>query len=779
MEYCTPGSGHPNGYTYGWVMNDEDYLYVAMDFTPDNTMDGEKDYAKVYIRTDSGIKEFKASASENKWGKPGFVYTDKVEYQHKVYEFKIPLQDIRGIDNNQLDVVFSAYGTASLYRSMPDLAYADDEYKYLLVFANSGYSQEQGIYGQFVNSDASIEGNSFKISEDVLNNYVGYADVDVAYDSNNQQFLVTWRLREMAYFTVSGDEEYNPDEVDEDSPERIVGQMIDLDGNPIGDNFTIASGYQLEDYISLAYNNFNDNFLIVWAEGRSDSLDIDIKGRTIGFDIDGNLVDSPVIDICISSGEHDKPAIIYSAIENKYLVVWQDYRGEDRDIYGRFVNSDGVLEEEFIICNYAEHQISPAVTYNEQEQNFLVTWSDERDSLSIDQSVYGRLVDLNGQLLGEEALIAFEENSYHEPVAVTYNNGSKKSLILYNENYNHVFAQKVSDNLALDGDKIEIGNIDQYCQNPAVASNPNNCNYVVACEYSSNYGIDILLQLIEDDCTQNDYGTFEFESASYYVDENMDTAYGRVNFIPDIVPTSLEENIATVSVDYTISDGTALYGEDYGGEITGTLNFEEGQTQVIIPIPIYEDEDNTEDTFYISLKNPVGGRINTSKDTSEIIIRDVDEKKSTIRFTQSSYSVNEGDSQAVISVEYIGNIEPTLFSETNEEATVISVVYSTISESTTGKATEGSDYEKSEGVLYFEPDGGTLEFIIQIKEDNSYEGNEKVKLLLSSPTGAELDQELYKAELIIKDNDLKDIGVIASIRLPPLVKLSILCNYFM
>jgi len=265
----------------------------------------------------------------------------------------------------------------------------------------------------------------------------------------------------MAYFTVSGDEEYNPDEVDEDSPERIVGQMIDLDGNPIGDNFTIASGYQLEDYISLAYNNFNDNFLIVWAEGRSDSLDIDIKGRTIGFDIDGNLVDSPVIDICISSGEHDKPAIIYSAIENKYLVVWQDYRGEDRDIYGRFVNSDGVLEEEFIICNYAEHQISPAVTYNEQEQNFLVTWSDERDSLSIDQSVYGRLVDLNGQLLGEEALIAFEENSYHEPVAVTYNNGSKKSLILYNENYNHVFAQKVSDNLALDGDKIEIGNIDQ------------------------------------------------------------------------------------------------------------------------------------------------------------------------------------------------------------------------------------------------------------------------------------------------------------------------------
>ena len=50
-EYSLSGSGHPSGYTYGWVSNDEKNLYVRIDFTPDNTMDGQKDYAKVYVKT--------------------------------------------------------------------------------------------------------------------------------------------------------------------------------------------------------------------------------------------------------------------------------------------------------------------------------------------------------------------------------------------------------------------------------------------------------------------------------------------------------------------------------------------------------------------------------------------------------------------------------------------------------------------------------------------------------------------------------------------------------
>jgi cysteine-rich repeat protein len=115
-EYSRSVTGHPSDYTYGWVWNDDKNLYVTMDFTPDNTMDGDKDYAKVYISTKSGTKEFKVSVPETRWGAPGFSYTNMVGYQHKVYEFKIPLAEIaeEGLrENDEIMVAFSAYGTAA------------------------------------------------------------------------------------------------------------------------------------------------------------------------------------------------------------------------------------------------------------------------------------------------------------------------------------------------------------------------------------------------------------------------------------------------------------------------------------------------------------------------------------------------------------------------------------------------------------------------------------------------------------------------------------------
>jgi len=116
QEYSVTGSGHPSGYTYGWARNDDKNLYVKMDFTPDDTMDGDKDYAKVYVKTEKGIKEFKVSVPETRWGNASFIYTDKVAYQHKVYDFAIPLKEIGITDANKADeltLAFAAYGTAS------------------------------------------------------------------------------------------------------------------------------------------------------------------------------------------------------------------------------------------------------------------------------------------------------------------------------------------------------------------------------------------------------------------------------------------------------------------------------------------------------------------------------------------------------------------------------------------------------------------------------------------------------------------------------------------
>jgi hypothetical protein len=110
-----PISGHPDGYTYGYLKNDDRYLYGTVDFTPDNTYDGTEDFAALVIRTPSGWKKFTVKVDKEDWGKPGFTYTNKVAYQHKVYEFRIPLERL-GISakrGDEVELKYVAYGTAA------------------------------------------------------------------------------------------------------------------------------------------------------------------------------------------------------------------------------------------------------------------------------------------------------------------------------------------------------------------------------------------------------------------------------------------------------------------------------------------------------------------------------------------------------------------------------------------------------------------------------------------------------------------------------------------
>ena len=114
--FCRPASGHPDGDTYGWVVNDAGHLYVAIDFVPDNTMDGGKDYAMVYVKSGNRLQRFKVSAIENSYGSPGFQYTSRAGYQHKVYEFVIPVAALgREIiaSGQPLELAFETYGTAA------------------------------------------------------------------------------------------------------------------------------------------------------------------------------------------------------------------------------------------------------------------------------------------------------------------------------------------------------------------------------------------------------------------------------------------------------------------------------------------------------------------------------------------------------------------------------------------------------------------------------------------------------------------------------------------
>jgi hypothetical protein len=107
--FWQPYSPHPDGYTFGWIHCDNDYLYAAVEVTGDNTADAG-DWGALYIVVDGRQKEFRISDDQT-WGVRGFQYTSAVLYEHRIYEFKIPLSEIDAVVGDEIQYIFGAYGT--------------------------------------------------------------------------------------------------------------------------------------------------------------------------------------------------------------------------------------------------------------------------------------------------------------------------------------------------------------------------------------------------------------------------------------------------------------------------------------------------------------------------------------------------------------------------------------------------------------------------------------------------------------------------------------------
>jgi hypothetical protein len=109
--FWQPYSPHPAGYTYGWIHCDNEFLYAAVEVTADNTPDAD-DWGALYIMVDGKLKEFRVSEDQT-WGVRGFQYTSSVPYEHRVYEFKIPLSAIKAAVGSEIHYIFGAYGTVA------------------------------------------------------------------------------------------------------------------------------------------------------------------------------------------------------------------------------------------------------------------------------------------------------------------------------------------------------------------------------------------------------------------------------------------------------------------------------------------------------------------------------------------------------------------------------------------------------------------------------------------------------------------------------------------
>ncbi|MEO0115742.1 MAG: hypothetical protein ABIK93_09770, partial [candidate division WOR-3 bacterium] len=218
-----------------------------------------------------------------------------------------------------------------------------------------GRNPSYDIYGQRFDALGNRVGVNFKVNDDLVNAHQWYPWVGM--DSAGNSVVVWMDMRE-------------------DNAYDIFAQRYDFNGNPIGTNFKVndvGTGSQL--YASVAVNRAG-YFVIAWMDNRDGDYNIYCQR----FDANGNPIGPNFrVDDDIGGNYAGYPAVAIDNLAN-FVVVWEDERNDNTDIYGQIYNSFGQrIGNNFRVNDDAteEGQYSPSA-YMTSDGRFVVVWCDWR-----------------------------------------------------------------------------------------------------------------------------------------------------------------------------------------------------------------------------------------------------------------------------------------------------------------------------------------------------------------------------------------------------------------
>jgi hypothetical protein len=251
--------------------------------------------------------------------------------------------------------------------TQPAIAYNSTANQYLVVFAYQAGVGNYDIYGRLVWAGGTVSGTAFAISDNAADQSLPQVD----YNATDDEYLVVW-----------SDE--RADVAD------VYGRRVDADGTPLGSEFLIAHDTDAQDAPSLAWNEDDNEYLVVWHDYRdSGTTGADIYGRRVGAD--GSLPGSEIA-LCTASDHQQYPRVRYISAYGRYFALWQDNRNTATgwDIYGQNVNGDGSLYGSNVTrFAFSGYQERPGGDFSPEANRGLTVWQDGRNGTTY--KIYGRI----------------------------------------------------------------------------------------------------------------------------------------------------------------------------------------------------------------------------------------------------------------------------------------------------------------------------------------------------------------------------------------------------
>ncbi|UCG42756.1 MAG: T9SS type A sorting domain-containing protein [candidate division WOR-3 bacterium] len=239
------------------------------------------------------------------------------------------------------------------------------------------------------------------------------------------------------------------------SPSRPDSVCFLIDTSPV---FVPPPGHQMNPVAA----SDGMGSLVLWSDARDGETDI--YAARVGHG--GEVFDQGGIIVCSAAGNQRSPAVAYGS--NGYLAAWSDRRtGDTSDVFAARLRPDGTVLDTagIVVSSRPGFQGEPAVAFD--GTNYLVVWTDERDSVA---GIYASRVTLGGEVLDTAGIMVDTSESGLSSPAVAWNNANY--LVVWSDMGSGlgdiVGARVTSGGTVLDTAGIAISSEPQWQSGPAV-----------------------------------------------------------------------------------------------------------------------------------------------------------------------------------------------------------------------------------------------------------------------------------------------------------------------
>ena len=190
----------------------------------------------------------------------------------------------------------------------------------------------------------------------------------------------------------------------------IYGQMLNGQGNPVGPNFRINDDSSTADQKDASVAATSDNgFIVVWRDGRNNNFDI--YGQKLTGD--GRKIQTNFRINDSNSADQMNPKI-KNTHHNTFLVVWEDWRNGNIDIYGQILSATGQLNGSSFKINddFSNTEQTTAELAFDENGNGIVVWRDFRYGKDYYSGgdIFAQKLSYDGRLLGKNFMINDPDN---------------------------------------------------------------------------------------------------------------------------------------------------------------------------------------------------------------------------------------------------------------------------------------------------------------------------------------------------------------------------------